>query len=61
MLNNVTNLDNYKYACLMERAVIYEDNIMQIGIISKFYSKSEELENPLELLFHYCNKTLAPI
>ena len=49
--------DGFKYACLVNKAALYDSNILQIGMISSLISSNSPNDKTFKLTLHYGNKT----
>ena len=46
------NVDNYKYSCLNQRAILYENELIQIGsVVNRLDSKK------IRMILYFGNKT----
>lgn len=57
-LENRQNLDNLKYASLHSKAILFENDLLQIGLVS---SIDPDAHSPLILKLHLINKKTTPL
>lgn len=55
------NIDNFKYACLHSKSVLYENASIQIGVLSTITFNENTRTAVSNIQLHFINKKTAPI